>query len=90
MSPTARQFSFARLALFALGAGAAVLVVSVPIVIALAQAAPLVALIVALLALVLAVAVMGIVANRMIDRAAQDMNADPDQKNPDPQITERD
>jgi multisubunit Na+/H+ antiporter MnhG subunit len=85
MSPAARQFSFARLALFALGAGAVVLVVSVPIVIWLAQTAPLVALIVALLALILAVAVMGIVANRMIDRAAQDMTADADQKN-----TERD
>jgi Flp pilus assembly protein TadB len=85
MSPAARQFSFARLALFALGAGAVVLVVSVPIVIWLAHVAPLVALIVAFLALVLAVAVMGIVANRMVDRAAQALNSDID-----PQKTERD
>jgi divalent metal cation (Fe/Co/Zn/Cd) transporter len=81
MSPEARQFSFARLALFALGAGAAVLVVSVPIVIWLAQVAPLVALIVALLALVVAVAVMGIVANRMVDRAARDSETEIDPQN---------
>ncbi|MDV7136370.1 hypothetical protein [Williamsia muralis] len=84
MSP-ARQFSFARLAVFALGAGTAVLVLSVPVVIWLAQVAPLAALVVALLALVVAVAAMGIVANRMVDRAAHADDAEIDSKN-----TERD
>lgn len=73
-----RQFSFARLAVFSLGAGALVLAVSIPIVIGLAQVAPIAALIVAVLALVLAVAVMGIVANRMVDRAATAMREDSD------------
>ena len=45
-----RQFSFARLAVFSLGAGALVLAVSIPIVIGLAQVAPIAALIVAVLA----------------------------------------
>lgn len=71
-----RQFSFARLAVGALGAGALVLVISVPIAIGLAVVSPAAALIVAILALVLAVAVMGIVANRMVDRAARDMQSD--------------
>lgn len=73
-----RQFSFARLAVFSLGAGALVLAISVPVVIGLAQVTPIVALIVAVLALVLAVAVMGIVANRMVDRAASAMREDSD------------
>lgn len=73
-----RQFSFARLAVFSLGAGALVLAVSIPIVIGLAQVAPIAALIVAVLALVLAVAVMGIVANRMVDRAATVMREESD------------
>lgn len=70
-----RQFSFARLAISALGAGALVLVISVPIAIGLAVVSPAAALIVAVLALILAVAVMGIVANRMVDRAARDMRS---------------
>jgi divalent metal cation (Fe/Co/Zn/Cd) transporter len=70
-----RRFSFARLAVFSLGAGALVLAISVPVVIGLAQVSPVAALIVAILALVLAVAVMGIVSNRMVDRAAGDMRS---------------
>jgi 4-hydroxybenzoate polyprenyltransferase len=73
-----RRFSFARLALFSLGAGALVLAISVPVVIGLAQLSPVAALIVAVLALILAVAAMGIVANRMVDRAADAMRAESD------------
>jgi 4-hydroxybenzoate polyprenyltransferase len=73
-----RRFSFARLALFSLGAGALVLAISIPVVIGLAQLSPVAALIVAVLALVLAVAAMGIVANRMVDRAADQMRAESD------------
>ncbi|ORM33864.1 MULTISPECIES: hypothetical protein [Williamsia] len=75
-----RRFSFARLALFSLGAGALVLAISVPVVIGLAQLSPVAALIVAVLALILAVAAMGIVANRMVDRAADAMRAESDPK----------
>ncbi len=77
MTPSQR-FSFARLAIGALGAGALVLAISVPVVIGLAMVSPISALIVAVLALVLAVAVMGIVANRMVDRVASAMREDTD------------
>lgn len=66
------------MALFSLGAGALVLAISIPVVIGLAQLSPAAALIVAVLALVLAVAAMGIVANRMVDRAADAMRAESD------------
>ena len=57
---TAPRFSFARLALFTVGAGVAVLAVSAVIVIGLAKVSPVAALIVALLALILAIVAMGI------------------------------
>ncbi|PXW32225.1 hypothetical protein [Nocardia sp. 348MFTsu5.1] len=72
------QFSFARLALFTVGAGVVVLAISTVVVIGLAQVSPLAALIVAVLALVLAIVAMGIVANRMVDRVAQAMREESD------------
>jgi len=76
---TAPRFSFARLALFTVGAGVAVLAVSAVIVIGLAKVSPVAALIVALLALILAIVAMGIVANRMVDRVARAMREEADQ-----------
>lgn len=59
--------SIGRIALISVTAGIVVLLISVPIILGVAQLSPLAALIVALLALVLSVAVMGIVANRMVN-----------------------
>jgi flagellar biosynthesis component FlhA len=76
---TAPRFSFARLALFTVGAGVVVLAISAVVVIGLAEVSPVAALIVALLALILAIVAMGIVANRMVDRVARAMREEADQ-----------
>ncbi|MBJ7290748.1 hypothetical protein [Williamsia sp.] len=63
------RFSIARLAILAMGAGALVLGVSVPVIYGVSRVSAPAALVVALLAVALAIAVMGIVANRVVERA---------------------
>ena len=65
------RFSIARLAILAMAAGAVVLGVSVPVIYAVSRVSAPAALVVALLAVALAIAVMGIVANRVVDRAVE-------------------
>ncbi len=74
MSATPR-FSIARLAVFAMGSGALVLLVSVPVIYGVSLVSAPAALVVALLAVALAVAVMGIVANRIVDKAVDSDSA---------------
>lgn len=71
------RFSIARLAILAMGAGALVLGVSVPVIYGVSRVSAPAALVVALLAVALAIAVMGIVANRVVDRAVDAESTDP-------------
>ncbi|GGF29986.1 hypothetical protein [Williamsia phyllosphaerae] len=70
------KFSIARLAILAMGAGALVLGVSVPVIYGVSRVSAPAALVVALLAVALAIAVMGIVANRVVDRAVDAESAE--------------
>ncbi|MGU3294891.1 hypothetical protein [Williamsia sp. M5A3_1d] len=75
--PASREFSYARLALAVLGAGTLVLLVSVPVIYAVTRVSAPAALVVALLAVAVAIAVMGLVANRMVDAAARSLESTP-------------
>ncbi|WP_238421647.1 hypothetical protein [Gordonia sp. 'Campus'] len=65
----ASDFSIAKLAFYALGAGVLVLVVSVPIIVLCAHWSPIAGLVAALVAVAAMIAAIGTVANRMVDRA---------------------
>ncbi|GAB06369.1 hypothetical protein GII30_13955 [Gordonia amarae] len=69
-------FSFAKLALFSLGSGVAVLLVAIPIIMVLTKVSSVAALIVGLLALVLMVAVIGLVSHRMISAVERQVRGD--------------
>ena len=71
MSGDSMGFSFIRLALLSLGAGLAVLVVSLPLIWAASQVHRWLALAVAVLAIIGIVAAIGIVANRVVSNVAQ-------------------
>ncbi len=88
MSGPGTEFSFLRLALASLGAGLAVLVVSLPLIWAAGHVHRWLALAVALLAIVSVVAAIGIVANRVVNRAAERITraqGAPDSQHPDSQ-----
>ncbi len=69
-------FSFAKLALFSLGSGVAVLLVAIPIIMVLTRVSSVAALIAGLLALVLMVAVIGLVSHRMIAAVERQVRAE--------------
>lgn len=73
---SAPGFSFAKFVLFSLGAGAIVLIVSIPIIYALAHWSPYAGLFGALVAIVLMIAVIGVVSRRMIAGVERQMLAD--------------
>ncbi|GAB10120.1 hypothetical protein GOARA_052_00190 [Gordonia araii NBRC 100433] len=73
MTGDRHEFSFIKLALLALGAGLAVLVVSLPLIWGAVQVHRWLGLAVALLAVVGIVAAIGVVANRVIDKAAEQL-----------------
>ncbi len=79
------RFSFARLAIFSMGAGALVLAVSIPVIYGVSLASSPAALVVAVLAVALAVVVMGIVANRVVDTAVA-TEGDSDDEPPPPDL----
>lgn len=66
-------FSFVRLALASLGSGFAVLVVSLPVIWAASRVHPWLSLAVTVLALVAMIAAIGFVANRVVDKAAEQL-----------------
>lgn len=68
-----RPFSFVRLALLALGAGALVLLISVPIILLVARWSVIAGLVVALIAIVAIVAAIGVVAQRIVGQAEQQL-----------------
>lgn len=69
------HFSFAKLALYALGAGVLVLLVSIPIILGLAQWSPVAGLVAALVAVIAMIAAIGTVSNRMVNTARDRMLA---------------
>ncbi|GAB19063.1 hypothetical protein GOEFS_073_00830 [Gordonia effusa NBRC 100432] len=68
-----QPFSFVRLALLALGAGAIVLVVSIPIILLLAQWSVTAGLIAALVAIIAIIAAIGLVSQRIVGQAEQQL-----------------
>lgn len=70
------EFSFIRLAMSSLGAGLAVLVVSLPLIWAAALVHRWLALAVTVLAIAGTVAAIGIVANRIVNTAAERLTQD--------------
>ncbi len=69
------DFSIAKLAFYALGAGVLVLAVCIPLILLLANWSPVAGLIAALAAVVAMIAAIGTVANRMVNRARADLIA---------------
>ncbi|MEE3852506.1 hypothetical protein VZC37_19350 [Gordonia sp. LSe1-13] len=69
------RFSFGRLVLFSLGAGVLVLVVSIPIILLVAQWSPVAGLVVALIAVLAMLAAIGTVSRRMISTAEREILA---------------
>lgn len=77
-----RPFSFVRLALLALGAGAVVLFISVPIILLVARWSVIAGLIVALIAIIAIIAAIGVVAQRIVGQAEQQLrDQQSDQRN---------
>ncbi len=74
-SPAGGGFSIAKLAFYALGAGALVLAVCIPIIVVCANWSPFAGLAAALVAVVAMIAAIGTVANRMVDRARAELLA---------------
>ncbi|MBM7367170.1 hypothetical protein [Gordonia hydrophobica] len=70
----AQHFSFAKLVFYALGAGVLVLVVTLPIVIALARPYPTAALCVAIGGILLMVVVIALVSRRMMSGVQQEID----------------
>ncbi|NMO04233.1 hypothetical protein HH308_23730 [Gordonia sp. TBRC 11910] len=68
-----QEFSFVRLALLALSAGAVVLLVSVPIILVLARWSVIAGLIAALVAIVAIIAAIGLVSQRIVATAERQL-----------------
>ncbi|MFC9788963.1 hypothetical protein [Rhodococcus sp. NPDC127528] len=84
MTAPRRGFSYGRLALYSLGAAAAVLVVAAAAVAAL-RPSPVVGLVIVLVGVAGAIAAMGAVSTRMTRRAFDDADAGPEPaREPDP------
>ncbi|GAB3126790.1 hypothetical protein GCM10027289_03280 [Tsukamurella serpentis] len=74
MSPRGPRLSLGKLALYSLGAAAAVLGAGV-LLLAVLRPSPVISLVIVAVALVGAVAAIGIVSNRMVGRAMDDHDA---------------
>ena len=68
-----QQFSFIRLALLSLSAGAVVLLVSIPIILLLAAWSVIAGLIAALIAIIAIIAAIGLVSQRIVGQAEQQL-----------------
>ncbi|MFW0791617.1 hypothetical protein [Gordonia sp. CPCC 205333] len=68
-----QPFSFVRLALLALGAGAIVLIVSIPIILLLAQWSVTAGLIAAVVAIIAIIAAIGFVSQRIVGQAEEQL-----------------
>ncbi|MDY6811131.1 MAG: hypothetical protein SW127_19310 [Actinomycetota bacterium] len=69
------HFSFGKLVLYALGAGVIVLLVSIPIILLIAQWSPIAGLVVALIAVLAMIAAIGTVSRRIIATAEREILA---------------
>ena len=75
MSAEAPRFSIGKLVFYALGAGVLVLLISIPIILVIAQWSPIAGLVVALLAVLAMIAAIGAVSRRMIATAEREILA---------------
>ncbi|MDL9944473.1 hypothetical protein QSJ19_02495 [Gordonia sp. ABSL11-1] len=75
MNVDGTRFSLGKLVFYALGAGVLVLVVSIPIILAIAHWSPIAGLVVALLAVLAMIAAIGTVSRRMIATAEREILA---------------
>ncbi|MXP21180.1 hypothetical protein GIY30_07405 [Gordonia sp. HNM0687] len=69
------HFSFGKLVLYSLGAGVIVLLVSIPIILLIAQWSPIAGLVVALIAVLAMIAAIGTVSRRIIATAEREILA---------------
>lgn len=69
------HFSFARFVTYSLGAGILVLLISIPIILALARWTPIAGLVAALIAVLVMIGVIGLVSRRIIAAAERDIRA---------------
>ncbi|WAC55795.1 hypothetical protein [Gordonia sp. SL306] len=69
------RFSYGKLVLYSLGAGVVVLLVSIPVILLVAQWSPIAGLVIALIAVLAMIWVIGGVSRRMIARAEHEILA---------------
>ncbi|MGC5246509.1 hypothetical protein ACPXB3_06250 [Gordonia sp. DT219] len=69
------QFSYGRFVLFVLGAGVIVLLISIPIILALARWSPIAGLVAALISVALMITAIGVTSKRLIGKAERALRA---------------